>query len=321
MKFWCVYHKLGSLFDVTDPWAADCRYLGPRTEVDFDRLDDRMARLAAAGATAIVLDLAEGLVFRSLKGFKYPGAVTPRVLNEHVRKWEKLGLRTIPMLGFSAAHCEWMGEHSRMIGSASYYDLCRDVIRETSEIFEKPSLINIGMDDETPWMTRRLPYSVCRRGVLLWRDLGFYADEVAAVGSHPWMWGDVERTDPEGFAANVPKSYFVSARFFGNVRENFEMTDGERKWMEDYDRLEKAGFRQIPCCSTSAFFHRGKARSLETSRNPRFLLAQLKDRFGTPKYRGVCCFPFLTADEVGDRIFAKTCDALAFAKKEFEGNA
>ena len=146
MKFWCVYHKLGSLFDVTDPWAADCRYLGPRTEVDFDRLDDRMARLAAAGATAIVLDLAEGLVFRSMKGFKYPGAVTPRVLNEHIRKWGKLGLRTIPMLGFSAAHCEWMGEHSRMIGSSSYYDLCRDVIRETSEIFEKPSLINIGMD-------------------------------------------------------------------------------------------------------------------------------------------------------------------------------
>ncbi len=202
--------------------------------------DQYMKDLREAGNNTLVLDLGDGIVYKSHPEIAVKGAWTVDELKAEINKLRSMGFELIPKLNFSTTHDCWLKQYSRMVSTDIYYGVCADLISEICEIF-KPRYFHIGMDEECYEMQKNYEHAVVRSRELWWHDLKFYASEVEKHGARAIIFADHARYEPEDFLANCPKSvipmvWYYEEEFYG------EMSEAHRIRVMPYKMLTEAGY-------------------------------------------------------------------------------
>jgi len=235
---------------------------GPPSELRCDEAQWReiTARMHEKGLNTLLVDLAEGMVFPSHPDLAVKGAWSPDKMRDEIARLKALGITAMPKINFSTCHDSWFKDYGRMVSTKPYYDFCRDIIRDAAEIFKDAPLFHIGMDEEEPLNQKKLNYCVSRQGDLWWHDLHFIADAVAKTGHRPWMWSDYAWNHPDYYKRCsrdiVQSNWYYSASFDKELlranrdkqvkaQEVVQMYEIDQ--VECYEKLDKAGFDQIPC--------------------------------------------------------------------------
>ena len=220
---------------------------------DYGVWCDWTQAMAKSGVNTLVVDVGEGVVYPSHPELGIKGSWSADRLHAEVARLKKLGLEVIPKLNFSTTHDAWLGEYGHMVSTPEYYKVRDDVIGDLAEIFEKPKLFHLGMDEETAWHQPpgKQNYACLRQGELWWHDIELLFRRVEALGMRPWIWSDYIWHHKELFLARMPKTVLQSNWYYGekidpklHTNENARLYTGAFQWLED------AGYDQIPCGST-----------------------------------------------------------------------
>ncbi len=209
-------------------------------------------KLIECGSNAVIIDLGDAMVYDSHPEIAVEGAFTKDEMRRELDRLNTLGFEVIPKLNFSATHDAWLGEYSRMLSTKKYYEVCRDLIYETAELFDA-RLFHIGFDEETYEHQKEYDYSVVRSGDLWWHDLKYIAECVERTGARALVWSDYARLHPEEFVNKLPKSVIpVNWYYFVEFGENISEAASIR--VRPFHILEDNGFDQIPAGSIE--YHR-----------------------------------------------------------------
>ncbi len=213
-----------------------------RPYLRFDRSlwNDLTQRMVDVGMNLVVIDLGDGVKYKSHPEIAVEHAWSTDELRAELARLRKIGLEPVPKLNFSTTHDLWLGPYSRMVSTDKYYAVCRDLIAEVCELFDKPRLFHIGMDEETAQHQRDHLYVVIRQFDLWWHDFLFYVAEVEKGGARAWMWSDYVWEHPELFYKRMPKSVLQSNWYYGT-----KFTDDE-KMVKPYRELGEHGYDQVP---------------------------------------------------------------------------
>lgn len=221
---------------------------GYRTSLTFDDAtwDTLLKDMSAAGMNMVVIDLGDAIQYESHPEIAVKNAWTVDKLRSELAKMRKLGLEPIPKLNFATTHDIWLGEYSRMVSTKTYYTVCRDLISEVIDLFDRPRYFHLGMDEETAHYQRRHNYAVIRQNDLWWGDLYFYIGEVEKKGVRPWIWSDYGWLNSEVFFRKMPKSVLQSNWYYGVKFDLDTLSENARRYVEFYQELEDHGFDQVP---------------------------------------------------------------------------
>ena len=190
---------------------------------DDEQWDYILNSAAEKGFNTILLDLGDGIQYKSHPEISLPEAWSHDRMRAEIKKAAGLGLTIIPKLNFSTTHDCWLGEYERMVSTSVYYKVCKDLIEEVYELFDHPKYIHLGMDEEGYKMAFRLDYVCYRQHALIWHDMKVLFDYVAACGATPWIWADMLVNHPEEFRKHfAPGSVLLSPwQYFAMYEENF----------------------------------------------------------------------------------------------------
>jgi len=202
-----------------------------------------LSRLAEAGANTVVIDLGEGVQYQSHPEIAVRGAWTVGQLRDELARMRRMGLQPVPKLNFSTAHDEWLGPYARAVSSETYYKVCRDLISEVIELFDKPALFHIGMDEETYEHQKHYLYSVIRQGDLWWHDVYFYLEEIEKKGVRPWVWSDYIWNHPDLYLKRMPKNVLQSNWYYGSFLDEYP---DHQRYIDAYRLLDANGYEQVP---------------------------------------------------------------------------
>ena len=219
---------------------------------------------AKRGLNAVVIDIGEGVVFPSHPEIAIRGSWSPDKLKDELERLRKLGLEPIPKLNFSTRHNGWMGEYRRMVSSTPYYRFCEDVIGDVAEIFGTPRYFHVGCDEEGPGMaySPRCLYASLRKGELWWHDFLHVVRTSEKCGMRPWAWNDYGWDHPEEYLKRCPKSVLQCSWYYDEENAGFDPAankTSDRKRLQAFWDLEKAGFDQTPCGTNWAAPKRAEA--------------------------------------------------------------
>jgi hypothetical protein len=203
----------------------------------WDRLVEEMPKY---GINMVVIDLGEGVRYRSHPEIAIEGAWEVGTLKEELKKMRDMGLEPIPKLNFSTTHDNWLGKYSRCVSTEEYYRVCRDLINEVIDIFEGPRFFHLGMDEETYEHQRDMLYVVIRQYDLWWNDFLFLVNEVEKNGLRAWIWSDYLWRHKEDFLKKMPKTVIQSNWYYGKEFSS------DLAYVRAYLELAEAGYDQIP---------------------------------------------------------------------------
>ena len=198
----------------------------PFLRFDETLWNDIIRKMSQVGMNMLVLDLGDGVRYRSHPEIAVENAWSVEKLKDELIKLRDLGLEPIPKMNFSTWHDAWLGKYQKMVSSDTYYTVCSDLIAEVCEIFDKPRLFHLGMDEEYEAelelgeMEKHYKYQFTRKPNMYWHDLYFFLGQVEKAGSRPWTFFD-ER-NPGGAEAiyrKFPKSVVLSAWHYGKISQ------------------------------------------------------------------------------------------------------
>ena len=223
------------------------------TEMRFDKklFDDLTEYLPKCGVNTVVLDLADGIVYKSHPELKIEGSIERDELNEMIARLHSLGLDIIPKLNLSTCHDVWLKEYSRMVSTEEYYKVCRDLIAEVCEIFN-PKIIHLGMDEENYENQKHYDHITIRNNDLWWHDLLFFVNEVEKHGARACIWSDYARHRPDEFIEKCPRSVIQCPWYYFNEFEG-EISESARIRLIPFERLSDAGYEFIAGGSNEYF--------------------------------------------------------------------
>lgn len=297
-------------------WQRMPGYMNDRAWRDHLQFDQGMwetflTHFARSGGNTVVLDVGDGVAFRSHPEIAVPGAWTPLKLKGEIARCRDLGLTLIPKLNFSSCHDAWMRQYSRMLATPEYYRVCRDLIAECAELFDSPAHFHLGMDEEGFECQRDYEYITIRRGRLWWDDLNFYFDEVRKAGARPWMWSDkLWHCDVAEFAANVPRDvvqnnwYYWSEFDIPAAGDDAEM-QRRRTILDTFGKLDRLGYDQVPAGSTWG-----------TPYNVEGLVPFCRRHIAPERLLGFMTAPWCTTEEKNGEALLESCDQLERACRE-----
>ncbi len=204
----------------------------------------------------LVIDLGEGVQYKSHPELAVPGAWTTAELKEELAHVRALGMEPIPMLNFSSYHDAWLREYGRMKGTETYRKVVSDLIDEVSELFDHPRFFHLGMNDEyllDPtharlwWQDSYTKANVApRTEEAWWKDLHDYIACVEKNGARPWIYGDYYYDHPDGWAERLPKSCVISHCWFERIVLNERGEYPKRRTYEACRETYEMGYDQIP---------------------------------------------------------------------------
>ena len=197
-------------------------------------------KASKTGLNMLVVDLGEAVQYKSHPEIAIKGAWTVERLREDLDRIRKLGLEPIPKLNFSGCHDFWLGQYSRMVSTPTYYKVCSDLIKEVSEIFDRPRFFHLGYDEESYVHQQTLDYVVIRQKELWKHDFLFFVEECEKNGTRPWVWADYGWDHPD-FLEWAPKSVVMSNWYYGK-----EFDPEKAPHVKFYLDLKEAGYDQIP---------------------------------------------------------------------------
>ena len=222
----------------------------PYLRFDERLWDDLLAEMVVEGLNMVVLDVGDAVKYDSHPEISVKDAWTKRKLRSELAQMRELGLEPIPKLNFSACHDVWLSPYDRMLSTDAYYRVCADVIEEVADLFDRPRLFHLGMDEETEVNQAYGGYLAIRQHDLWWHDLYFLVDQVEKYGSRPWVWADNVWRNPTEYVKRMPKTVLQSNWYY---RESFgrearaKRTHGRlASPIEAYAILDKHGFHQVP---------------------------------------------------------------------------
>ncbi len=210
---------------------------------------DVTQRMSEIGMNMLVIDVGDGVQFASHPEIPVEGAWPIAKLKEELARLRDMGIEPIPKLNFSATHDVWLKEYSRMVSTERYYQVCRDLIAETAEIFDAPRFFHLGMDEETAEHQKHNLYAVTRQHELWWHDLFLFIDAVEKTGGKAWVWSDYIWHHQEEFLRLMPKDVLQSNWYYDPQFYDFAENDLHETWVKAYDVLEKNGYSQMPTAS------------------------------------------------------------------------
>jgi hypothetical protein len=215
----------------------------PVLQFDENLWNDILGKMVDAGLSMVVIDLGDGVQYESHPEIAVENAWTVEKLKYELTKIRSMGLEPIPKLNFASTHDAWLAEYSRCVSTDRYYDVCKDLIEEVIDIFDKPRFFHLGMDEETTGHQRNYSYLLVRQFDLWWHDLYFYCEHVTKAGVRPWVWSDYMWHNPEVFFEKMPKTVVQSNWYYS---EDFDESNSRVK---AYCDLEEHGYDQIPTAS------------------------------------------------------------------------
>jgi len=233
-----------------DVWGRlkgdDLQYVCVRPYMRFDEKlwRDLTKRMADVGMNMVVIDLGEGVQYKTHPEISVKGAWSPKKLRDELARLRKGGLEPIPKLNFSTAHDAWLGPYSRCISTPTYYKVCGELIAEVVALFDKPRFFHLGYDEETAAHQKEYAYTVVRQFELWWHDFLFFVKQVERHGVRPWIWADYAWKHPEEFAKRMPKSVLQSNWYYGKSFDAKKV-----RAVATYLELEQHGFDQVPTAS------------------------------------------------------------------------
>lgn len=218
----------------------------PYLQCDDAVWNDLLPKLAEAGANMVVIDLGEGVRYDSHPEIAVEGSWSKEKLRGELEKMRGLGLEPIPKLNFSTSHDAWMGEYSRMVSTPKYYEVCKDLIAEVSELFDTPRFFHLGMDEETAGHQKHFAYAVMRQYELWWHDLYFLVEQVERANVRAWVWSDYIWHHHDEFLEKMPKSVLQSNWYY-DKEFGTDIT-----YVQAFLDLEAHQYDQVPAgCGTS----------------------------------------------------------------------
>ncbi len=209
-------------------------------EAVWRRLTEHMAK---SGMNLVLIDLGEALKYKSHPELSVEGSWEIDRFRAELARLRKMGLEPIPKLNFSTAHDTWLKDYGRMVSTPEYYRVCSDMIREVSEIFDRPRFFHLGYDEETPAHQTQYAYSAVRQGELWWHDFLWFVKTTEAAGCRPWIWSDYCWKHKDEFMKRMPKSVVQSNWYYG---ADFVKDGKPLPRAVPYVDLDRAGFDQIP---------------------------------------------------------------------------
>lgn len=232
---------------------------GIRTELELSEvlLNDVLKKMAGSGMNMILINVEDSLKWDSHPEIAVKNAWSVNKLRDQLDKMRKMGIEPIPMLNFSTTHDAWLGKYSKMVSTEKYYNVCRDLIAESIDIFDKPRFFHVGMDEETAANQRRADFVVVRQNDLWWADFYYMISEVEKGGARPWTWSDYVWHHPHEYYKKMPKSVIQSNWYYGQDFSSDRMSEGARTAVKAYVELNQHGYDQIP--TGSNHFHNPKS--------------------------------------------------------------
>lgn len=209
----------------------------------------------------VFIDLGEGVAYPSHPELAVAGTWSVEKTRRELARIRALGMEPIPKLNFSTCHDSWLKNYHRMVSTSTYYKVVADVIADTCEIFDKPSMFHIGFDEEVPVAGKGLFCAVFRQGELWWHDLFYTIRQVERNGARAVMWSDKICDGREAFLKRMTKDVLLSPWYYG---KNFSAE--KLKWDASYEKktgtwevqrnltaslpvLDAAGYDLLPCTS------------------------------------------------------------------------
>lgn len=219
-----------------------------RRELTFDESiwNDVLNEISGAGMNMLLIDLEDGIRYESHPEIAVKDAWSTTKLRDELAKVREMGIEPIPKLNFATTHDAWLGKYGRMVSSEPYYSVCRDLIEEVIDIFDKPRFFHLGMDEETyAHQIKTQKLVVLRQDDLWWHDFYFLVSEVERHSVRPWIWSDYGWHHPDQFFKKMPKSVLQSNWYYGSF-DTDKISDRAKKYINFYNELEAHGYDQVP---------------------------------------------------------------------------
>jgi len=241
----CLVHVSYNMWGDRDAreWGLDYVSATPHLRFDTKVWHALLRQMVDAGMNMVVIDLGDGVKYESHPEIAVSRAWTPKRLRRELAKVRKMGLEPIPKLNFSTCHDTWLGPYARCVSTDAYYAVCRDLIAEVIDLFDKPRLFHLGMDEETAQHQRHYEYVVIRQHDLWWHDLHFLLEQVEKGGVRPWVWSDYVWHHADEFFQRMPRSVLQSNWYYG---ASFSK---QIAYVRAYLDLEAHGYDQVPAGS------------------------------------------------------------------------
>jgi hypothetical protein len=212
----------------------------PVLRFDDHLWDELLPAMAGAGMNLLVIDLGDGVQYRSHPEIAVKNAWTIERLQAELARLRKAGLEPIPKLNFSTTHNAWLGPYRHMVSSDKYYAVCQELIAEVCALFDKPRFFHLGMDEEFAGIQDDYQYVVVRKRDLWWHDFLLLVAEVEKHGVRPWIWSDVFADHRDEFLKRMPKTVVQSNWYYG-----LDFSDKNAS-VQLYRLLAAGGYDQIP---------------------------------------------------------------------------
>lgn len=208
-------------------------------------------QLPGFGINSLVIDIGEGVRYDSHPELAVNGSWTSDELRAEVARIRALGIEPIPKLNFSACHDTWLGEYAYMLSTQKYYEVVTDLIKEVSDIFGRPRLFHLGMDEED-YPDHHTGMTSIRSDDLWWHDLYFLFDAVEREGARPWIWSDYYWGHQDAFAKKMPKDCVQSNWRYEKIEQK---RDGRYPQIgyQTYIDFARLGYDQIPTATDWCF--------------------------------------------------------------------
>ncbi|MBR4767682.1 MAG: hypothetical protein IK088_01770 [Lachnospiraceae bacterium] len=203
----------------------------------FDRLVDCMEKRCMNG---LVIDVGDGVKLDSHPEIAAPDAWSKEFLKKKLDEIRAKGIEPFPKMNFSCGHNVWMKKYRYLVGTPEYMQFCKDVASEVADLFGRPRLFHLGMDEEvTTWGSR-----VERNEKALWNFMYQMFDTVESKGARPWVFSDYYWHHPDLFEKHMPKSVVQSNWHYDvmDPRPTYKLVNR----VTTYDKLNELGYDQIP---------------------------------------------------------------------------
>lgn len=241
-KMWgCLIHLSFNMWEEYIAPEREARGYRPDLRVSDKLWSDAREKMVKEGMNMVLIDLGDAIQYKSHPEIAVNHAWSRLRLKNELAKFRAAGLEPIPKLNFSTGHDTWLGKYSRMVSTNEYYAVCKDLIDEVVELFDKPRYFHLGMDEEDAEHQKYYQYIVVRQKDLWWKDFYFLTGEVEKKGSRPWIWSDAIWHRPDDFLKKMPKSVLQSNWYY---RKSFD--DLTLPQLKAYTDLEANGYDQVP---------------------------------------------------------------------------
>ena len=199
-----------------------------------------------------VIDIGEGLVYPSHPELAVKGSWSAEKLAAEVKRLKGMGIEAVPKLNFSTCHDGWLKEYGRMISTAKYRDVVKDLIDDVCEVFGNPRLFHLGLDEECSWLQSRHSVLIVRRGGAFWQDFNHYLKCLDRHGARPIAFGpsheDREKWTEE-FYRRASRETIISNAIYGHGLVYDTLPVWKKRAWDSFEAADKAGFTQLPCAS------------------------------------------------------------------------